>query len=538
MAQLHQPTELEIELVARAKRVGEARVSLARRFPGVFNEFVLKNEQTGQPVLNAPHHWKWHQILDENRRVSLLGHIENGKTNQISIGRVLWELGKNPDLRVCVVSATEKQTVKILSAIKGYIERSDELHRVFPELVPSNPWTQTHIRVRRTSHAKDPSIQVVSVNGNVIGSRLDLVVADDIISFDNSATPLRRNDLERWWHANITGRQTRQSRLWALGTAWFVDDQYHRLGKKKGFIFLRFPVANEDGEPNWPEVWPKERIAEMREELGPTEAARQLDVQARADDDQRVDEDWIEACLKQGAEYDVLTQLTEEEIPEGAFAVTGVDLGVKKTKKSAKTVVFTYLQHVDERGHLGKKQLLEIRSGKWRANEIMTEILSAQRRFHSLVMVEDNGAQDFIIQLIEDDEALKNDPASVHIRPHHTGGNKMHPVLGVEGVFADLSKGIWVIPSVEDPNKPGTFRAANEEIEQWLNDIRLYDPNAHTGDHLMASWIASSGGRKQHQKPRREMGIKIIGEATQEEIEARPELEGWKGFLRARRGVD
>ena len=80
-------------------------------------------------------------------------HVEGGKTNQLAIGRVLWELGRDPNLRVCVVSNTSDMAKKIVRQIGQYIKKSRELRLVFPNLMPCDdpalPWKAQSLTVQR-----------------------------------------------------------------------------------------------------------------------------------------------------------------------------------------------------------------------------------------------------------------------------------------------------------------------------------------------------------------------------------------------------
>ena len=98
----------------RAYRAARAaRVALARQDINSFIEYVLRDEETGEPIKQSDLHRTWHQALDQHSRVMIWSHIASGKTQQLSIGRVLFELGKNPGLRVVVASNAEKQAEKL-----------------------------------------------------------------------------------------------------------------------------------------------------------------------------------------------------------------------------------------------------------------------------------------------------------------------------------------------------------------------------------------------------------------------------------------
>jgi hypothetical protein len=73
------------------------------------------------------------------------------------------------------------------------------------------------------------------------------------------------------------------------------------------------------------------------------------------------------------------------------------------------------------------------------------------------------------------------------IRPYTTGRNKASPEFGVETLATEMAAGKWIIP-----NKGGRV---DPSLDPWLSEMVNYDPTAHTGDCLMASWFATQGSR-------------------------------------------
>ena len=255
-------------------------VEAARLDPTAFCRFVLRDEKTGRPIKLSPNHVRWHHVLDQRTKVILWAHIEGGKTQQVSIGRVLYEIGNNPNLRVGIVSKTNDLAMKIVRTLGKYIRESAELRRVFPHLRPSAdpamPWTSHKLTVARTAIAKDPTVQAAGVFGSIHGARLDLLVLDDILDDTNTRSATLRDRLWDWLRSTLFGRLTEGGRLWALANAWHADDAMHRLEKEPGFLGLRFPVLDAAGKSTWPEHWPLKRIEGAREIMGSVEFARAL----------------------------------------------------------------------------------------------------------------------------------------------------------------------------------------------------------------------------------------------------------------------
>lgn len=497
-------------IIASGKQARDALRLAARANGNAFCQFVLRDERHGKRIAQAPMHQEWHDLLDVHERLLIWSHVEAGKTNQIAVGRVLYELGRDPGLRVCIISNTGELAKKMTRQAGQYIEKSVELHEVFPNLLPTDdpslPWKAQALTVRRPGvGAKDPSIQATGVHGNIIGSRIDLLVFDDILDFENTHTPGPRDDVYRWLK-NIFGRLTENARVWGVGNAWHPEDAMHRLAKEERFKSVRFPAITPAGELMWPERWSHERIEKARQDLGPLEYARLILCQARDDTSARFKREWVDVCLEaaNGMRYceDALTLLTDlgERVTEddalardavkhlapveidlitsrlGGAVITGVDLAVQAKDSSDLTALFTLWVMPD-----GTRRVLNVESGRWTGPEIIERIKSVHRRFGSIFIVENNAAQDYLVQFLRRD-------TMVPVYPFTTGRNKAHPEFGVESLAAEMSAGKWLIPNIGG--------VMHKEVSEWVQELLFYDPKEHTGDRVMASWFAREGARR------------------------------------------
>lgn len=504
-----------------AKRARELRAIIAKKDPNVFCRYVLRDERTGKPILQAPMHKKWHELMNDHDRLVMWSHVEGGKTTQIAIGRTLFELGNDPMLKCAIVSNTADLAKKMTRLIGQYIEKSAELHEVFPHLLPTNdpslPWKAQALTIRRPGNmlgGKDPSVQATGVHGNIIGSRIDLLILDDILDHENTHTPGPRSDVFRWIKSSLFSRLTEGARVWIVGNAWHPEDAMHMLEKEERFVGVRFPVVDiASGELTWPERWSKERIELARKDFGPLEYSRQLLCQARDDSSSRFKKEWIDECVKAGEglpfcetiqevgmNYEWEEGMTEDEKRSaretvwrlsGALAVvTGVDLAVQRHAAADETVLFTILVLPN-----GDRQVLNCRSGKWTGPEIVRHIKQAHDDFGGIVIVENNAAQDYIIQF------LRNETA-VPVKAFTTGKNKAHPEFGVESLATELANGKWLIP-----NKGGVL---DKELDAWVSELLFYDPREHTGDRVMASWFAREGARLFDAGSSRKVGVRVL----------------------------
>jgi hypothetical protein len=150
-------------------------------------------------------------------------------TQQMAIGRTLWKLGRDPSRRIAVISNTFGQAQKIVRTIAQYIERPGIIHEIFPNLRRGEPWTANMLTVKRETTSKDPSVQACGVHGNITGARLEDILGDDLLDFENTRTHALRQDLADWFNATLVGRLTNNGTIYVIGTAFHPDDLLHRF---------------------------------------------------------------------------------------------------------------------------------------------------------------------------------------------------------------------------------------------------------------------------------------------------------------------
>lgn len=475
-----------------------ARARLARRLrecrndPSAFAEYILTDELTGRDIKNAPMHVDWHEQLSSGRRVVIWSPVEHGKTNQIAIARTLYAIGRDPSRRVLIVSDTGPQAKKNLKSCRQHIESNHRLRQVFPHLTPStrpgDSWGNDSITVQRSTISKDPSIQACGTFGKINGSRVDVAILDDCISFENSRTLDQRNKLEEWIDSTVMMRITDTGYIWIVGTPWDVDDPAHRIAKRESFKSVRYSaVVNPDDDPSewiptWGDAWSLERILERKRDVLPHAFAKKLLCRIDNDASGRFQQSWMRAMLYAGRKNTMVAKAPVGFDGQRIRCFTGVDLGVSRKSSADLTVFFTIALLSD-----GRRLVLEIESGRYTSDVIIQKIQSIYERFGSTIAVEDNGAQDYLVQM------SRTMNSHVPIVGLTTGTNKWSEDYGIESMALELYKGIWICPSTledEGARWEDVFHSCDAEAQQWLTGMRTYDPKSHTSDHLMASWIA------------------------------------------------
>ena len=459
------PTLKELDAYEKAHAL---RIALARENSALFTAYVLRNDRTGDEITMAPMHKEWHRLKDAHDQLILFGFTGAGKTAQIT-AMLLYAIGRNPNIRIVVLGNTHDQAKKIVRSVRQYIERSESFHEVFPDCVKSEHWTDDSFTVKRDSFSKDPTVRAYGVHGSVLGSRIDLLVLDDIVDHENSATPAARKKLYEWYNSTVFGRLAPgESRTIAIGNAWHLDDLLHIFSRQAGWVTRRFPVVSPTDELAWPDVWPEAAIAKRRQQLGSFDFQRQMLCIVPGGGTNKIRQ-WVEQCIALGDGKRINARL--KFIPAGIRVFTGVDLAIQKGDGHDWTVILTIAVNAAQ-----QRQVIGIDRARLNGPEIIAHLQAAHAAYHpQLILVESNAAQDFIRQFAVANTALP-------IRAFITGKNKSNPQTGVQSLFVEMENGKWIFPS--------SGGQVEECLSHLVDDLVNYDPTEHTGDALMAMWFA------------------------------------------------
>lgn len=490
-----------VGLTPRELEAFEAQaIALSRVDPVIFSSYALGWSM--QPI-----HVELHDLVSNHSRLVVWAPIAHGKTSTLTIARTIWELGRDPTIRIASISDTEGQAKKSLGVVKQLIETNARIQAVFPKLRPEkrkghySAWHEDAIIVERDSKfARDFSVQAIGVGGALLGARVDLAILDDILSFSNTATAGQRSKVVEWFDSTVESRDEFSMRIVVAGTGWHREDAMHVLAARRGWHKRRFDATTESLWPNVVQIggkrmgWPKWRIEKKRETTPAFEFIRQFRCMHASAASETFNMRAVESCLDPALPYD------PEPLPSEQFYV-GVDLNVKKGEARHETAFFI------GRSDGTYRHVQRIIAANMNLQEIATWFMRIEARYHPvLFLVENVAAQDYIVQLFRPEtmEALMSatgatftNGAGVHlprVEGFATGRNKSDPILGIRGMTIEFEQKRWRIPVHADTRK-------------WIEQLEVFDPEDHPGDVLMASWLFSNAVTRY--RPRRIMSRSV-----------------------------
>jgi predicted phage terminase large subunit-like protein len=264
--------------------------SSARSDPNVFVPFCF-TDSTGRSIRQASVHFDLQRFLSTHPKALIELPRDHGKSFQVCC-RIVWELGRDPSLRVKVVCATGAIATERVRFIRDAIANNPRVRAVFPKLVPGEQWAANAFTVERPAECIGPSVSGYGLGAGSTGTRADLLVCDDVVDVRSLFGAAERVRAVEYFENNLLNLLEPEGRCWGLFTPWHPEDMNMRLKKNPNFrIFRRAIGANL--EPVWPEKWPEDKLKARREEIGAVSFTRGYRLLPVAEEETPIRPEWI-----------------------------------------------------------------------------------------------------------------------------------------------------------------------------------------------------------------------------------------------------
>lgn len=469
-------------------------LALCRKNVNWFIEYISQDTETQAYIIQQGFHKEWQALISLYDRVLIAAPRGHGKSVQ-NIGRIIWELGRNHNIRIKIIGSSDDKAKEILGLARELISKSERVHEVFPDLVINTERgdTQTKFFVVRDIPSRDPSVEASGVLSTGAGGRADLLLCDDVVDLKNSViNPAQREQVikaikETWFSlVSSTGKI-----VW-ICTPYHIADATHNLKDTGAFKVWWTPAIryekhyddtgnlildDETGQAKvtkiilWPDKWSEEKLEARRQELGTRVFTRQYLLNAMSDEERTFPETALERS------FDSLLADIGDGVKEDWPTFGGCDLASALGKKNAFSVIWTIAKNPND----GRLYLKEIWRRRAQFNDIMAE-LKRQCKVHRwrLAYVENNSFQQAVV------DALEAEDKSLPIKGFTTGAyNKKHEEIGLPGLSIAFEKKNFALPAAKFPLSPDD----TSSLAIFMGELRAH-PGGEFSDTIMALWFA------------------------------------------------
>lgn len=194
--------------------------------------------------------------------------------------RVIWELTKDPTLRVLYISSTSNLATKQLKFMKDIL--TCDTYRLFwPDMVVQEEaqrekWTEREIALdhpkRKEESIRDPSIFTAGLTSNIVGMHCDIAVLDDVVVQGNAYLEEGRSKVKDQYSL-LSSIESVNAREWVVGTRYHPKDLYNDLMQmeveaydKYGSVVSKAPLfekmerqVESIGDGTGEFLWPKQQ---------------------------------------------------------------------------------------------------------------------------------------------------------------------------------------------------------------------------------------------------------------------------------------
>jgi hypothetical protein len=442
----------------RAKQVGDRIVMLAPDEPDVRNDWIM---------LEAPR--------------------DHAKSTCFTVNYPTHAIGKNPNIRIVIASNAQDTSEGFVRSITTIIEQSEDYKRIFGNLKPRKPekWTDTAIQVQRSNiFLKDPTVSAVSIGGQVVAKRADVIICDDILTLQNTRTAAQREFVKTWFWTVLFPLLAPGGRLIIVGTAWNKQDLYEELlGDRQFQIRKRYDSIVDEKKhiTLWPERWTWDELSRRRTSMGTLAFNRAYRNITSNPEDSPFDEAWLQAAIKRGINRKLIRALDYSSWDLGKLVIAvGIDPAISK-KRGADFFAISVIGMTPDK----RKIPLYMMRRKLSPAQQRLAIMEIAKAFNPDIFIVESNAYQASLQL---DLA---DTTDLPIEAYNTGGEKYDEEIGLNSLAVEFENGVWTIPY--DSTDIYTVTMMNHLLEGMRNFTP--DGGEHTEDVLMATWLANTGLR-------------------------------------------
>lgn len=175
---------------------------------------------------------------------------------------------------IMFVSVSQDHSIHSIRWLKKAVEKNHNFRETF-RLKPGKKWTDEWIEIENEAAGVSINILAAGITGQIRGFNLedfrpDLIVADDILSDENTKTQAQRQKIAELFDGalyNSLAAETEapNAKIVLLQTPFHNDDLAMKASKDPSWHPAVFGILDENGESRWKEKFPTATVAAERD---------------------------------------------------------------------------------------------------------------------------------------------------------------------------------------------------------------------------------------------------------------------------------
>ena len=441
-----------------------------------------KEPFNGRFLIND-HHIEWSEILAKNRMSTILSPRFSGKTHFFNMAYPLHRVFYNPGIEIMILSASDKQVVKIMRTIRKEVEDNPKLSHLVP--TRKDNWAKMSLQF-----ANGAFISGHSFWSEMRGYHPDIIILDDILKERDGYSAEMREKTKEMWQGSLSKMiDADRGEVRFIGTPFSKNDLLHLFKNDPSWVWKRYQAIfnDENGEERalWPKLFSLSTMQRLRDSEPAILFSREYLCEPISD----------MMSLFPSTLFNRVGNYTFGDVEfarrEALDVYLGVDLAFSAEIGADYTAIFVI--GIDEVGHRYVLDLYRAKGMKYSAQtQLIQEV--AEKWDAVLITVETVAAQSIIAQILEEETELNI------LRCNTTKAAKNSLRRGLPGIRRRMEKHEYTIPRDTSPqywkalgNQLSPLETWKEELAGFIYADGVLTSTADHDDTAMANFLCEFG---------------------------------------------
>jgi len=305
----------------------------------------------------------------------------HAKSTMCSMVGILIRIALRMDHNLMIFSATLPLAIDLLTAIKTELQSNEQFCQDFDiDVSKARTWNQDEIELI-LGGTFPMRLSVKSCGMPMRGTkyanwRPSFVLLDDIEDEESVANPESRMKLHKWMYSTLLpAMDVTKQKIRFVGTVMHEDSLLNNCLKNYSWVTLFFEAHNDSfDQVLWPNRFTRKILMEIYKEycdVGTPEIYSQ---------------EYRNKCIPEGGAFFIISNIGRvNEEPDDVTYWTACDLAISQKQRADYTVIATVASD-DEYLYI-----VDIKRGRWDAQEIVDNMLATERQYHPVTFVIEKG---------------------------------------------------------------------------------------------------------------------------------------------------